>query len=95
MATLIMTHGVEGKVLPKNAMTGFSLDELYHLLSCNTVEMVRLADGRTMWIDEEGKLATPPRPQNEKATVLLHAAGGSPNDWIAGPALIAEEGEVQ
>ncbi len=51
MATVITAHdGKEYAVTPKDKATGFSLSELYDLIgnNCDTVEHVRLADGRSI-----------------------------------------------
>lgn len=93
MATLIHWTGTEETVTPSNPKQGFSLDELYKHIQTQMVEMVRLRDGRNMWIDEEGKFNQPDHV-NEKATRLLQQAGGIPGDYIAGNALV-EKGEVQ
>ena len=56
MATLIKIDGTQREVSPKNG-TDFQLEELYNLLSCHYVDIVRLATpGQIMIIDEEGKL---------------------------------------
>lgn len=94
MATLLKADGSSTEVSPKNGKD-FSLEELYSLIGCELVELVQLPKGRTMWLDEEGKLKHPPKPRNSEATVLLHMAGGSPMDYIAGDALICEGWEVE
>lgn len=95
MATLLHWTGTKEIVVPKDPINGFTLDELYKHIQTNMVEMVRLRDGRTMWIDEEGKF-NQPNHVNHAATRLLQQAGGIPGDYIAGNALIAErDGEVQ
>lgn len=38
---------------------GFTLQELYKLLDCQTVEVVRLSEELILLIDEEGKFAQP------------------------------------
>lgn len=97
MATLIRPNSEEVEVFPSDAADGFTLDELYKLLECETVQMIHLADDKTMWMDEESKL----KPYdlvmdyNPRATELLHDAGGMPDDYIIGSVLIAAEGEVK
>lgn len=94
MATLILPDGTETTVSPKNKRNGFTLDELYKLIGCDCVEHVELADGRSMWLDEEGKYRNPAPQFNRKATTLLHKAGGMPFDTVVGTVLI-EKGEVR
>ena len=93
MATLITTHDALHEVTPDNG-TDFTLEELYALIGCEMVEALYLPDGRTMWIDEEGKLSSPPRPKNYHATRLARLAGIADDDYIAGTALVCAEGEV-
>lgn len=95
MATLIHADGTGREVTPKNARAGFTLRELYALLDCSTVEVVALADGRTMVLDEDGKYREPRRPVNERATRLLHLAGGMPTDFVTGDVLIVLRGELK
>ena len=71
----------------------FTLAELYEHTECSMVEAVTLEDGRLMWFDEEGKFASPPKPVNMAATMLLAQAGGVPGDFVVGPVLI-ERGET-
>lgn len=92
MAKLLKVGAVFAELL-EPAGRVFSLKEMYGLLGCWAVEAVHLADGRIMWIDEEGKF-TRPEELNHLATSELHRAGGSRSDYIAGPALITERGEV-
>ena len=80
---LIKPDGTETEVT-----STFSLDEMYRILECDMVQMIHLADGRKMWMDEESKLKANPPDANRKATVLLHAAGGMPWDIILGSVLI-------
>ena len=91
MAELIRTDGTVETVSPKNGKT-FSLAEMYELIGCSLVQVVYLADGRIMWLDEEGKFKEHYR--NEQATLLLEQAGGAFGDYVAGNALICENTEV-
>jgi len=96
MATLIRADGAETTILPKDPKRGFAFEgELYELLRCEMIEVVHLADGRLMLLDEEGKLRRPRKAANEKATKLLHQAGGSPFDVVLGDVVIAEPGEFR
>lgn len=94
MAILIDPDGSQSEVHPRNPRKGFSLEELYGLIECTTVQAISLADGRTMWMDEEGKLSTV-LFVNEKATEMLLSAGGMPADFVVGKVLISERGEVK
>ena len=95
MANFIHENGNEATVHPLNKKKGFSLHELYTLLHCSTVQAIALADGRTMWMDEEAKLKSGLQFVNEKATKLLREAGGMLGDEVIGNALITDPGEVQ
>lgn len=98
MAKLIRTDGVEVEVTPKDVEHGFKLEELYELIGfgCDIVQVVRLADGKTLMIsDEEGKLRVPVVFYNEKATKLLAEAGGIPGDEVAGTVVLCSEKEFQ
>lgn len=67
----------------------FTLEELYNLLECKTVERVLLPDGSYMWLDEEAKIKRNKPPLNSEATRLLHMAGGQLEDYVLGNALVA------
>lgn len=91
MALIIYPDGSREITLPQ--YDTFSLEEMYAILGCSLVQPVFLADGKVMWIDEEGKFK--PHLVNERATQLLHEAGGMPHDYIAGTALITQKHEVK
>ena len=91
MAELIREDGTVETVAPQNGRT-FSLAEMYQLIGCSLVQVIYLADGRLMWLDEEGKFKEHSR--NEQATILLEQAGGGFGDYVAGNALICRESEV-
>jgi hypothetical protein len=95
MAILLKQNGIIQQIFPKDKSRGFSLDEIYQLIGngCEMVKAVDLADGRSMWLDEEGKYRQGLR-ENLKATELLMKAGGIPGDVVTGNVLI-EKGEVQ
>lgn len=76
-------------IFPTN-MRSFTLNELYKIIGCETVQMIYLADGRMMWMDEDGK-SKPGLTLNSKATKLLQQAGGIPGDYILGKVLITNE----
>lgn len=92
MAELIAPGAEPAQVSPAEGT--FRLQEMYDLIGCSYVQAVALSDGRTMWMDEEGKYATPPLATNEHATRLLHEAGGVPWDSVVGKVLITEDEEV-
>lgn len=89
MATLIQTNGKRRMVQPANG-TDFSLEEVYRLLNIERVEMVYLADGRIMLLDEEGKLTG--AAFNQSAS-LLYGRGRIAYDTIAGDVLVCKETE--
>jgi hypothetical protein len=94
MATLIDADGTEKQVFPRNPKRGFDLKQLYELIDCTTVEMITLRDGRTMWMDEDGKY-NEALTLNGKATQLFHGAGGMPDDFVVGKVLVCSKGEVK
>lgn len=68
------------------------LDDYYRLIGCDMIEVITLADGREMIIDEEGKLKdVSANPTATKAAegVLLNG------DWIAGVAVIQPGGTLE
>jgi hypothetical protein len=95
MAILLKPNNTSYIVVPKNKRNGFTLDELYKLIECETVQMIYLDDKRTMWMDEESKLKAVPPPVNILATQYLHRAGGALDDFILGNVLICEKSEVK
>ena len=85
-ATFYATEGEIIKVSPRNGKD-FKLEELYTLLGCDYIEVLRLDDKNIVVIDEEGKLNG--RPVNYKATALCHEKNAI-FDWdcIVGPAIV-------
>lgn len=75
------------EVAPKNGKN-FHLAQLYTLLSCTTIDILHLADGRIMVLDDEGKLTG--KPRNERATRLVGFA--SPGQVVAELLRLREEG---
>lgn len=69
MATLIKASGDTLEVQPANGKD-FKLKELYKLLNCNLIEIIRLSDGRIMVADEEGKCSDD-HEVNLSATLLF------------------------
>jgi len=94
MGVLVLSNGVMEVVKAKNSKN-FTLEEMYRLIGCDMVECVTLADGRTMWLDEMGKFADPPKSVNALATILLSEAGGIRGDKVMGDVLVTDEGEVE
>ena len=78
-------------VSPRNGRS-FKLAELYELLDCRTVDVVRLSDELILIIDDEGKFRTPCY-LNLLATYLLYqyqpAARGV--DSIVGRAMLCHD----
>jgi hypothetical protein len=95
MATLIRANGPDVVVRPKGAT--FTLEEMYAAIGggCDIVQPIALADGRTMWLDEEGKYRDGMLLVNETATRLLAEAGGIPGDVVVGAALVTEPEEME
>lgn len=92
MAELIAVDGARRDIAPANPVEGFTLDELYHLLECETVETVALPGGGWLILDEDGKGRQ--RFPNPDATKLLHGAGGALHDYVAGPAIACSRAEL-
>lgn len=90
MAVLYPVNGESRTVTPKKGTT-FTLDELQGYVE-GFIEMVRLTGGRTLWVNEEGKLRN--LPVNVKATQIFCFTPGR-SDRIVGPALVTEPGEVE
>ena len=96
MATLIKVDGTKTEVFPKNKRKGFTLAEVYNLMSCRLVELVGpLDDGRSMLVDEEGKLKAEWMNRiNSEATHLFRTRYGA-HDVIVGDALLVTDKEFQ
>ena len=47
-------------VKPANARKGYTLEELYELLQCSTVEIIPVGAGMILVVDEEGRRARKP-----------------------------------
>ena len=87
MATLIKSNGEETNVTPKNK-TDFQLDELQKFVG-GLIEIVKTKEGRTMVINEEGKIND--LPINQKASEQYQY---NEFDFIAGDVLICNESEI-
>jgi uncharacterized protein YuzE len=88
MATQIKTDGTTTEVEPKNGRD-FKLDELYQLIECETLDMIRLADGRFMWMDEKRKING--KEINQTATKLAPPFEGG----VEGTVLICDPKQVK
>jgi hypothetical protein len=94
VALLITPEGQTIVQAPSDPAGGFSLEEMYRLLDCDTIEVVFIRQGemigRMLVIDEKGKHGG--KAVNPLATSL---SGLYPYDWIVGAALLCEAGEIQ
>lgn len=97
MATLYSPDAPAIDVQPANGRS-FSLKEMQSYVG-GFVELVTLADGRLMFVDEDGKhkgsLQERSQRANGPATDLLRLAGGLPGDYVVGNALVCDKGEVR
>lgn len=90
MAILIAENGDKTEVHPAKPRDGFSLEEMYRLLDCDTVEMRYMDDGRILMMDEDGKSKN--RPANREATIIAFPRGG---DLVVGAVLLCEASEIK
>lgn len=92
-AILLTADGKRQLVEPTNGKD-FQLDQLYQLLSCEMIEIVRLPDSDIMIIDEEGKLRQ--KPPNMQASLLAWGAGSvAVTDIIVGDALVCHTTQLK
>lgn len=84
------------EVKPKNG-THFTLDELYTVLHCSMIEVLRMDDGSLLVFDEEGKIGkVPPLDVNVRASRLAHLHTGiAHDDYIVGDALLCNRSELR
>lgn len=85
-AELILPSGERREVTPANG-TDFTLEEAQALVG-GYVELIRLADGRLLLVNEEGKFEGLER--NDAATVLALLAGIASEDCIVGAAVLCD-----
>lgn len=88
MAILYKQNGeIVEDIQPKDGKR-FTLEELYEMLDCETVERVFIEGTKViMIVDENGKLKR--RPRNQTATMIYHRRQRmNPWDWITGDALV-------
>ena len=94
MATLIRVDRTTSEVRP--AAKRFTLEEMYGLIGCETVEMLRVPGRpyRCMWFDEDGRGAG--KLHNAAASALLVRLHGRTlgADDIVGDVLVTGAGEV-
>jgi len=90
MAILLRDSGLSVEVTPRDP-SGFTLLECYALIGCTMIQRVRMADGRSMVMDEEAKLK-PGQIINRRATEL---SGLAPYDVILGNVLICSRKEFK
>lgn len=95
MGIQILPNGTETVVTPKTARRGFTLAELYKLTECQCVQMVPLADGRTMIVDENAKIKAEQPPNNLKATLLFRSGRVPTDEMILGTVLVCNKGEIR
>jgi hypothetical protein len=86
MATIITPNG------STTILTDCSLASLQKAVG-GYIEIIHLEDGRLLVIDEEGKLKG--LTENPTATMLLHTAGGMPQDFVVGTVVLCESDEVE
>lgn len=83
MATIIYVNGSTRELRPANGRC-FTLEELQEAVG-GFIEPIRLPCGDELILDEEGKIKG--KSMNGRASVLLAAAGGLPDDYVAGDAV--------
>ena len=92
---LLWNLDIESEIEPANG-TDFQLSELYGYLEAEIIQTLYLTNDIVMLIDEESKLNPKKVKQhNEKATRLLHRAGGFPGDFILGNAILCPRNMLQ
>lgn len=92
LAYLYRTDDTREKVTPKGEK--FSLDELYELLKCELIEVVRLTPSINMIIDEEGKFTK--SEINGAATFVAHVVEAiQPDDFIVGDVIVCNTEEFE
>jgi hypothetical protein len=99
MAILWKTDGTSVAVTPCNPKKGFTLEELYSLLSCDMVQTIngpRVGERRTTAVlDEESKMKEG-IPLNDRATRVFREGNLIfPNDYILGDVLLVFAGELK
>ena len=96
MATLIRVDGTKTVIVPKNKRKGFTLDEIYTALSCDTVQCINVNNGaeENMICDEEAKLKEGWVDRiNYEATRIFDKSYGPGRDVIVGDVLMCNNKE--
>lgn len=65
-------------------------DDFCRHLDCEGIETVRISFHFGLIVDEKGKIKTPPKPYNARATSFL---GDFSPEWIAGDAILFAYGK--
>lgn len=93
MAILIRNNGATEILRPINGEV-FELKQLQSIVE-GYIECVALDHDRIMIMNEDGKYLPALRNRyNEKASILLRAAGGLPDDFVVGDVLIVTKKEM-
>jgi hypothetical protein len=89
-ATLYLTDGRSVPCEPDERHglkpNDFTLEDLYTLLECSTIQVIYLYEDEIMIIDEEGKLVH--KPINVEATKIFQRQTGNYADFIVGNAIV-------
>lgn len=96
MATLIKVDGTKTVIVPKNKRKGFTLDEIYAALGCDTVQCVNVKNGaeENMICDEEAKCKAGWVDRiNMEATRIFALTYGPGRDVIVGDVLMCNNKE--
>jgi|TARA_R100000093_G_C1937085_1_gene70763 hypothetical protein len=91
-AELIKVNGTTETVKPRNGKN-FTLNELYKLLNCKMIELVKTHDDRTMVIDEEGKLNEMSWMMTNAHATIMYKYGA--DDPIVGDALVCDNRQIK
>ncbi len=70
LSYLIKPDGTVRELISSPEIGSFSLEQLYAEIGCNMIEVLNMADGRIMIIDEEGKFKQEAQ-ENKHATQLM------------------------
>lgn len=71
---------------------GSTLTELYRVLDCRTVDVIRLTDSIDLWVDDEALLVADPVP-NRLLSMMMIAFGRGGEDHIMGRGLFLSADE--
>lgn len=93
-ALIVTASGTHRTVTPANG-THFSLQEMYKLLKCELVEIIRLSKNMIMVVDEEGKLKSEPDVNvNASLIAMMHGAIFL-GDCVCGDVMICDTSMVR